>query len=110
LLDKRVASNLLADTDPDIFAADGSKSKRRVYCIDCSKFIEAEVRYDTNDHPITHHYNGHVHRVIFQTDIQFLLALVTPWRGQDALFEISQMYGLSTQDLEQVLENVGGDL
>jgi hypothetical protein len=71
---------------------------------------EAEVRYDTNDYPIVHHNDGRIHRVIFQNDIQFLLALVTPWRGQSALFEIAQMYGLSTQDLEQVLENVGGDL
>jgi hypothetical protein len=106
-----VASNLLADTDPDIFAADGSEYKSRLYCIDCSKFTEDEsVGYDSNEYPIVHHNDGRIHRVIFQNDIQFLLALVTPWRGQSALFEIAQMYGLSTQDLEQVLENVGGDL
>ena len=98
MLDKRVAGNLLADTDPDFFAADGSEYKSRLYCIDCCKFIEAEVRYDTKDYPIVHHNDGRIHHVIFQTDIQLLLALVTPWRGQSALFEIAQMYGLSTQE------------
>jgi hypothetical protein len=82
-----------------------------MYCMECSKFTKDEVvRYDSNDLPVVRHNNGHVHRVIFRNDIQFLLARVTPWRSQNELFEIAQMYGLSTQDLEQVLENVGVDL
>ena len=99
VLDKRVASNLLADTDPDIFAADGSKYKSRLYCIGCWKFIEAEVRYDTNDYPIVHHNDGRIHRVIFQNDIQFLLDTChfTAW-GQSARYEIAEMYGLSVQE------------
>jgi hypothetical protein len=105
-----VASNLLADTDPDIFAADGSKYKSRLYCIGCWKFIEVEVRYDTNDYPIVHHNDGRIHRVIFQNDIKRLLELGTSRLGQSTRYETAEMYGISIEKLDQILANIGEKL
>ncbi|MGB6530273.1 MAG: hypothetical protein WBF33_19390 [Candidatus Nitrosopolaris sp.] len=99
---------MLADTDPDIFAADGGKYKSRFYCIDCSKFTEVEVvRYDSNDHPVVRHNNGHKHHVIFGNDIKRLRELGTSRLGQSTRYETAEMYGIPVEKLEQVLANIG---
>jgi hypothetical protein len=93
------------------FAANGGKCKSRFYCIDCSKFTEDEVvRYDSNDHPVFHHNNGHKHHVISEVVIQFLLELGTSRLGQSTRYETAEMYGISVQQLDQILSNVVGDL
>jgi hypothetical protein len=89
------------------FPADGSKYKSRLYCMDCSKFIEGVVRYDSNDHPVVRHNNGHIHKVIFWTDIQRLLELGTSRIGQSTRYETAEMYGIPVEKLEQVLANIG---
>jgi hypothetical protein len=95
----------------DTFAADGGKYKSRLYCIDCSKFTEDEVvRYDSNEYPIVHHSNGHKHHVIFGNDVQRLLELGTSQLGQITRYETAEMYGISVEELDQILANVGGDL
>jgi hypothetical protein len=57
--------------------------RKRFYCIDCSKFTEDEVvSYDSNEHPVVSHNNGHKHNGIFATDIERLLELGTSLCGQ----------------------------
>ncbi|MGB6531082.1 MAG: hypothetical protein WA323_16445 [Candidatus Nitrosopolaris sp.] len=85
--------------------------RNRFYCIGCSKFIEGEVvRYDSNDYPFVHHNNRDTHHVIFEADIQLLLDHNNSTLGESARYELAEMYGVSVQKLDQVLENVGGDL
>ncbi|MGA9155007.1 MAG: hypothetical protein WBZ36_30860 [Candidatus Nitrosopolaris sp.] len=106
-----MTSNLLAGTDPDIFAADGSKYKSRVYCISCLKFTEDEVvRYDSNDHPVVRHNNGHKHHVIFRNDIKHLLELGTSRLGQSTRYETAEMYGISVEKLDQILASIRENL
>ena len=83
----------------------------RFYCIECPKCIEDEdVSYDSNDHPVVHHNNGHKHSVMFGTDIQRLLEFGTSWLGQSTRYETAKMYGIPVEKLAQILANVGGDL
>jgi hypothetical protein len=92
------------------FVTDGGKSKSRFYCIDCSKFTEdGLVIYDSNDHPVVQHNNGHKHHVIFGTDIQRLLELDTLQLDQIMRYETAEMYDISVEKLEQVLANIRED-
>jgi hypothetical protein len=69
------------------------------------------VRYDPrSDYPVVHHNNGRIHRVIFEADIQLLLDHNNSLFGESTRYELAEMYGVSVQKLDQLLENVGGDL
>lgn len=85
-----------------------NECKKRFYCMDCSKFTKEEVvRYDSNDHPVVSHNNGHKHSVIFATDMKRLLELGTSQVGQSTRYETAEMYGIPVEKLEQVLANIG---
>ena len=106
---KSTTDNTTCDlTDDRSNEKDIVDNKKRFYCIDCSKFTEDEVvRYDSSDHPVVRHNNGHKHSVIFATDIKRLLELGTSLGGQSALYETAEMYGIPVEKLEQVLANIG---
>jgi hypothetical protein len=92
--------------------SNGNQGKKRVYCIDCFKFIEDGVVRDhpRNGYPVIHHNNGQIHRVIFEADIRFLQELGISVSGQSMGYEMAEMYCVSDDELEQVLANVGDDL
>ena len=93
----------LTSTGNIISEKDVVDNNKRFYCMDCSKFIEDEdVNCDSNDYPVSHN-NGRNHRVLFSTDVQLLLELGTSWLGQSTRYEIAEMYGISVQQLDQIL-------
>ena len=92
--------------------SNGNEGKKISFCIDCLKFTEdGVVRYDPrNGYPVIHHNNGHVYHVTFEADIRFFQELGTSVRGESTTYEMTEMYGISPDGLEEVLANVGGDL
>jgi hypothetical protein len=92
----------------------GTKSSKTVYCLDCSAFTkDGGVRYDPiMGCPVVDHNESvdRTHHVIFETDIQLLLELGNSLRGQVARYELAEIYCISSEKLDQVLANVGGDL
>jgi hypothetical protein len=63
--------------------------KETFYCIDCSKFIEDEVK--GYDHPVVCRNNKY--RVIFGNDVRRFLELGTSQLGQITRYETAEMYG-----------------
>src|SRR2546427_12483210 len=92
--------------------SNGNESKKIAFCVDCLKFTEDGVlKYDPrNGYPVIHHNNGHIHHVMFEADIRFLQELVTSVSGESTRYEMTEMYGISPDELEEVFPNVGGDL
>jgi|GEM_PF-5218670 len=106
-------STICNEVKPLILASEKGivDNEKRFFCINCSKFIEHEyVRSDSNDRPSVHHKNGHKHTVMFGSNIQRLLEFGTSQLGQITRYETAEMYGISVEELDQILANVGGDL
>ena len=82
------------------------------YCLDSSTYSKDEVvKYDPRTgYPVVHHNNDHIHRVISEEDIRFAEEDDASRTCRIRLYEVSDMYRLSPEELEQVLTNVGGFL
>jgi hypothetical protein len=91
-------------------ASNGNDGEKRFYFLDCSTYSKDEVvKYDpSTGYPVVHHNNDHMHRVISEEDIRFAEEDDASRQCRIRLYEVSDTYSLSPEELEQVLTNVGG--